>query len=250
MLCSAFFPSSFSRFSRALLVGFALGGILNGSTAQAQQTATPTPQSLPDASASASAILLGKTLGGRLVNCPSGLSLPKALCLYAPHAVETAKPLIAGAFNMASEWQVSGKASRLTPKTDQAILLAPLSDKESLVVINPVALPVIKGAVKGAGYLLESDLAGLIEVKALGGGKYRLSTTGRPALTVTVGHTLATRAGGGTVTLPQAPLTDGKQLIFPLVGVGAFGCTLSGNKVITISCGKESLGVRPIVFEK
>ena len=83
---------------------------------------------------------------------------------------------------------------------------------------------------------------------SLGAGKFRLSTEDQSPLTVTVGQRSA-QTDGGTVELPLAPATDGKNLIFPVSGLRALGCTvtpMAGG--LTVACGVESVGLKPIVF--
>ena len=102
--------------------------------------------------------------------------------------------------------------------------------------------------VKGQPYLLGRDLTGVVNVVSLGAGKFRLNVAGETALTVTAGQKVAVRAGGN-VELPLTPVTDGKNLIFPVAGLRALGCTVSDNAGgLTIACGPDSVGVKPIVF--
>ncbi|MCD0166550.1 hypothetical protein IHN58_12900, partial [Deinococcus sp. 12RED42] len=67
-------------------------------------------------------------------------------------------------------------------------------------------------------------------------------------LTVTVGAKSA-QAAGGAVELPLAPATDGRNLIFPLAGLRALGCTVTpAGSNLTVTCGPDSVGLKPIVF--
>ena len=67
-------------------------------------------------------------------------------------------------------------------------------------------------------------------------------------LTVTVGQKPA-QLGSGTVQLPLVPATDGRNLIFPLAGLRALGCTFTpAGSNVTVACGTASVGLRPIVF--
>ena len=140
------------------------------------------------------------------------------------------------------------------------MLLAEISAKETLVVVDtPAAAPAPSaaaagrpatpaGAVKGEPYLLGSDLKGLANVTSLGAGQFKLERTGQPTLIVTAGKTSA-QLGGGGVTLPLAPVSDGKNLVLPFSALGALGCTSAPNgKVLTVSCGANSVGIKPIVF--
>lgn len=224
----------------------------------------PVRLSVPSNAASALGIEVSGVVSGRLVGCPKALKLSAgALCLYAVSPAAALRPSIkAKLAARAGEWKLSGKASSLavnTGKTLALVLLAEISAKETLVVVDtPAPAPAAAvstgrpampaGAVKGEPYLLGSDLKGLVNVTPLGTGQFRLERSGQSALVVTAGKTAAT-LGGGAVTLPLAPATDGRNLVLPFSALGALGCTAAPNgKVLTVSCGASSVGIKPIVF--
>ncbi|GAA0517891.1 hypothetical protein GCM10008937_26780 [Deinococcus depolymerans] len=213
-------------------------------------------------SVSALAVEVSGVAKGRIVSCPAALKLSvNAVCVYSQTAAGTLRPLVKGKLGARApgDWKTSGKSSVLLAgpvggAADSFVLLSPMSDKETLVVVDAVkvAAPAAKvavpaGIVRGQPYVLGSDLTGVVKVASLGGGKYRLSTDDG-LLTVTVGQKAAL-AAGGAVELPLAPVTDGKNLIFPLAGLRALGCTVTpAGSNLTVACGADSVGLRPIVF--
>ncbi len=225
----------------------------------------PVRLNVPGNAASALGIEVSAVVSGRLLGCPKALKLSAgALCLYAANSASALRPAIKTKLGTrAGEWKLSGKASSLavtSGKTLSLVLLAEISAKETLVVVDtPAAAPAPSaaaagrpatpaGAVKGEPYLLGSDLKGLANVTSLGAGQFKLERTGQPTLIVTAGKTSA-QLGGGGVTLPLAPLSDGKNLVLPFSALGALGCTSAPNgKVLTVSCGANSVGIKPIVF--
>ena len=253
----------------ALLLGALLSAPALAQTAPAAPATTPAApvkgasSSATSRPVSALAVEVSTVVGGRIVSCPAALKLSvNAVCLYSQSGAATLRPLLKGKLAArAGEWKTTGKSSLLTaaPAAGSAanafVLLSPLSDKETLVVVDSlkVAAPAAKvtvpaGVTKGQPYVLGSDLVGVVKVTSLGGGKYRLSTEDDGLLTVTAGQKAAQTAGG-TVELPLAPATDGRNLIFPLAGLRALGCTVTpeGNN-LTVACGADSVGLRPIVF--
>ena len=236
--------------------------------------ATPAPAapkssvrlSVPSNAASALGIEVSGVVGGRLVGCPRTLKLSAgALCLYAQNTAPALRPLIKAKLGArAGDWKMTGQASSLavtSGKTLALVLLAQISPKETLVVVDtPAPAPVAAqsgakrpaapaGIVKGEPYLLGSDLRGLVNVTALSGGQFRLERSGQPPLTVTAGKTGASLGASGSVELPLAPASDGRNLLLPFSALGALGCTATPNgKVLTVACGANSAGVKPIVF--
>lgn len=228
-------------------------------------TATPVKGAASTATnktVSALAVEVGSVVKGRLMDCPASLKLSvNAVCLYVQTPAATLRPLVKGKLAArAGDWKTTGKASVLLVKDIPAnfVMLSALGDKETLVVVD--AAPTVKaaaaparvaapaGVVKGQPYVLGSDLVGVVKVSALGGGKYRLSNADQGTLTVTVGARAA-QTEAGAVELPLAPATDGKNLIFPLAGLRALGCTATPNGgVLTVACGSDSVGLKPIVF--
>ncbi|WP_237724603.1 hypothetical protein [Deinococcus alpinitundrae] len=225
----------------------------------------PVRLNVPGNAASALGIEVSGVVSGRLLGCPKALKLSAgALCLYAANSASTLRPAIKTKLGTrAGEWKLSGKASSLavtSGKSLSLVLLAEISAKETLVVVDtPAAAPAPSvapagrpatpaGAVKGEPYLLGSDLKGLANVTSLGAGQFKLERTGQPTLTVTAGKTSA-QLGGGGVTLPLAPISDGKNLVLPFSALGALGCTSTPNgKVLTVACGANSVGIKPIIF--
>ncbi|AZI43620.1 hypothetical protein EHF33_13400 [Deinococcus psychrotolerans] len=232
--------------------------------APAPATTGPVRLSVPSNAASALGIEVSAVVSGRLLGCPKALKLSAgALCLYAASPAATLRPSIKAKLGTrAGEWKLSGKASSLavnTGKTLALVLLAEISAKETLVVVDTPAAAAATapstgrpampaGAVKGEPYLLGSDLKGLVNVTSLGAGQFKLERSGQSAMVVTAGKTAAL-LGSGAVTLPLAPATDGKNLVLPFSALGALGCTSAPNgKVLTVSCGANSVGIKPIVF--
>lgn len=265
------------RLSLPVTLGLALLG--PASLAQTAPTQTPPAQSTPAQSApaapakapaasattnravSALAVEVGAVVKGRLLDCPASLKLSgNAVCLYVQTPAATLRPLVKGRLAArAGDWKITGKSSVLLVKDTPAnfVMLSALNDKETLVVVDaaptakaaaPARVAVPAGVVKGQPYVLGSDLVGVVKVTALGGGKYRLSNADQGTLTVTVGARAA-QTDAGAVELPLAPATDGKNLIFPISGLRALGCTTTPNGgVLTVACGSDSVGLKPIVF--
>nr|RIY04587.1 hypothetical protein D3W47_11260 [Deinococcus sp. RM] len=260
------------RLSLPVTLGLALFG--PASLAQTAPTQTAPAQSAPAAPAkapaasattnravSALAVEVGSVVKGRLLDCPASLKLSgNAVCLYVQTPAAALRPLVKGRLAArAGDWKTTGKASVLLVKDTPAnfVMLSALNDKETLVIVDaaptakaaaPARVAVPAGVVKGQPYVLGSDLVGVVKVTALGGGKYRLSNADQGTLTVTVGARAA-QTDAGAVELPLAPATDGKNLIFPLAGLRALGCTTTPNGgVLTVACGSDSVGLKPIVF--
>lgn len=269
-------------FSRSLLAPLLLAPLLSG--AALAQTATPAaaPASAPTPATSKAApagsgvsgatspvvsslaVTVGRAVGGgQLVTCPSKLQVSRqAVCIYSKQAPAQARTQIRTslAARAAGDWKLSGQSGSLLVKNAAGqigayVLIAPLGTQESLLVVDAVAVAAAPkttaapaGVVKGQPYLLGKDLVGIVNVVSLGGGKFRLNVPGETALTVTAGQKSAQRAGGN-VDLPLAPVSDGKNLIFPLAGLRALGCTVTdAPRGVTITCGPDSVGVLPIVF--
>lgn len=247
--------------SSALMLSGAAFAQTSAAPAPAQATAAQ-PQAMPSKAVSALAVNLSKAASGRLVNCPQSLKTSGALCLYVKAAPAATRNTVRTALgNLASDWKMAGQSANLLVQSapngpiNAAVLVLSIAEQESLVVLTSVTAPSAPrtaapaGAVKGQPYLLDRDLAGVVNVINLGGGKYRLNAAGKTAVTITVGSKAAQRAGGN-IDLPLAPLSDGKNLIFPLEGLRALGCTTTPQNggVVTLACGSESIGVRPLVF--
>ena len=216
---------------------------------------------------SALAVEVSGAVKGRLISCPKGLKLSgSAVCLYTKNTLPALRSLLRGKLSgrIASDWKTSAanRSSSLIVKSggqNAFVLLAEISATETLVVLDsvaqttsaaPAARPATPaGIVKGAQYVLDSDLKGLVNVAAVGGGTYRMaSVSGGPVLTVTSGKKAAT-LGGGNVELPLAPVSDGKNLIFPVDALRALACTVTPAQVgVTVACGAASASIRPIVF--
>ena len=223
---------------------------------------------VPAANASLSSALAVEVSGfvkGRLVPCPRGLKLASsAVCLYSVNTLPSLRSLLRGklAGRTVGDWKITPgdrSASLLLKVGNQNafVLLAQLSATESLVVVDAVsAKPAASsgttapaGVVKGQQYVLDSDLKGLVNVVALGGGTFRLSSVGSgQSITVSSGKKAASMQSG-SVELPQAPVFDGRNLLFPLEGLRALACTVTpADSGATIACGSASASVRPIVF--
>ncbi len=250
-----------------LSAALSLGVLLPG--AASAQTAAPAPKPATSSAAtteaaSAIAIEVSAAVKGQIVSCPTGLKLsPRAVCLYVPSSVASLRPLIAGKLSgrTAGGWKTSGKANTLLVSQKAGgplgafVLLSALNDKESLVVVDAAQAKVAAakpatpaGVTKGQPYVLGRDLAGVVSVTSQGGGNYRLTTEDGSVLTVTVGRKAA-QTSNGTVELPLAPATDGTNLIFPLDGLRSLGCTVTpAGTNLTVACGADSVGLRPIVF--
>ena len=251
-----------------LMVCAALAGTAHAQTpAPTPAPAAPTPAkpsplrlAVPSNAASSLGIEVSGAVKGRLVGCPKALKLSSnALCFYvATPAATLRSPIKTKLGTRAGEWKMAGKASSLAVTSGSSlalVLLAQISEKETLLVVDipaPVAAggrPVMPaGVVKGEPYLLGTDLKGLVNVTSLGAGQFKLERTGQPTLTVTSGKTSAS-LGGGAVTLPLAPVSDGKNLLFPFSALTSLGCTAAPNgKVLTVACGSNSVGIKPIIF--
>lgn len=245
--------------------------------------ATPAPTSAPPAApvkgnpdtlnvSSALAVEVSGTVKGRLVTCPKNLQLSSsAVCLYTKNTLPVLRSLLRGKFTgrVLSDWKTGAaeKTSSLIVKSgtqNAYVLLAQLSATETLVVVDGIAQAATAqatasqvaqrpamptGIVKGQPYVLDSDLRGLVNVVGVGNGVYRMaSVAGGQVLTVTSGKRAATLGTGG-VELPLAPVSDGKNLLFPLDGLRALACTVTPAQVgVTVACGSASASIRPIVF--
>lgn len=241
-------------------------------TAPAQPARAPLPGAASAATAraaSAVAVEVGGVIKGQIVACPAALKLSvRAVCLYSKNSPTSLRPLIRGklAGKALGDWKTTGTSSTLLASetvngpVGAFVLLRGLSATESLVAIDAVtaaastaARPATPaGVVKGEPYVLGRDLIGVVNVTALGANKYRLNA-GDSALTVTVGAKNAQLSGGqttaGNVELPFVPASDGKNLIFPLLGLRSLGCTVTpAGATVTVACGQASIGLRPIVF--
>ncbi|GGJ60543.1 hypothetical protein GCM10008939_00350 [Deinococcus aquiradiocola] len=215
---------------------------------------------------SALAVEVSGTVKGRLISCPKNLKVTgSAVCLYTQNTLPSLRSVLRGKMNgrIVSDWKTtaSEKSSSMIVRTgmDRAyILLAQLSPTEALVVVDglprtttavPATPAMPAGIVKGQAYVLDTDLRGLVNVASIGNGAYRLaSVAGGPVLTVNSGKKTAT-LGGGSVDLPLAPVSDGRNLLFPVDGLRSLACTVTPAQVgVTVSCGSASANVRPIVF--
>lgn len=199
-----------------------------------------------------------------MVSCPKTFKVSsQAVCLYVKSGLAVLKPTVRNAVGsrVYGDWQNKASSSSLlvqeSGKIAGFVLLSSLTPQETLILVDAAqarpapATAQVKapaGVVKGLPYLLDSDLAGVVNVIDLGSGKYRLNAAGQTAVTISAGSKTAQRAGG-TVQLPQVPLTDGKNLLFPVENLRALGCTVTDSTGgITIGCGSDSVGVKPIVF--
>ena len=257
----------------ALLAASLLPGALaqTAAPAPAPAKASPAPVAavspVTDRTVSGVAIAVSRAVGGQLVSCPSKLKVSRqAVCLYTKRAPAQARTQIRTALGSQAlgDWKLSGPAANpqsgsllvkdTAGKAGAYVLSAPLGAAETLLVVDAVSAPAVSkpaapaGVVRGQPYLLGKDLVGVVNVVGLGGGKFRMNVAGQTPLTVTAGQKTAQR-GTGNVDLPLAPATDGKNLIFPLSGLRALGCTVSdAPKGVTVDCGGDSVGVLPIVF--
>ncbi|GGQ96949.1 hypothetical protein [Deinococcus ruber] len=250
-----------------LLVALGLGVL--APLAQAQTApAAPAPaatSSVPSAAASLSSALGVEVSGfikGRLVPCPKGLKLASsAVCLYTVNTLPSLRSLLRGklAGRTVGDWKTTpgDKSASLLLKVNNQnafVLLAQLSATESLVVLDAVSAKAAAGTaapagvVKGQAYVLDSDLKGLVNVVALGGGTFRLSSVGGQVITVASGKKAASMQSG-SVELPAAPIFDGKNLLFPLEGLRSMACTVTpAESGATVACGSASASIRPIIF--
>ncbi len=266
------------RVAGLLLAGLSGAVSAQGTAAPARPASTPAAPARPAASASVSAattkaasslaVEVSGTVRGQIVSCPAALRVgASAVCLYVQNAPAALRPLVRGKLGARAlgDWKStpSGKASSLlvssAPNGPVAayVLLTALGDRETLVVVDaanpavaqaasPSTAPV--GIVKGQPYVLGRDLVGVVSVTSLGSGKFRLLGASGQPLTVTVGQKTA-QLGNGSVELPLLPATDGRNLIFPLAGLRALGCTLTpAGANVTVACGTASVGLKPIVF--
>ena len=251
----------FARPPRTLTL-LALAALTLGMQAGSAPTA---PSSATSQAVSAVAVDISAAVRGQIVTCPAALKLsPSAVCLYVKSGAASLRPLIKGrlATRAVGEWKTAGKASTLLVSAKAGdpvgafVLLSTLADQESLVVVDAVQARAAAagtpkapaGITRGQPYVLGSDLAGVVKVTSLGAGKFRLSVPDQSTLTVTVGQRKA-QTDGGSVELPLAPATDGKNLIFPVSGLRALGCTVTpAGKDMTVACGADSIGLKPIVF--
>ncbi len=233
-------------------------------TSAAPRAGTVAASGVTSPSASATAITVNRAIKGQFLKCPASLKVSKqAVCLYVKTAASSLQPTIKSSLGnlVLGDWKTSGKASSLLVRDSPNgnlgafVLLSALTPTESLVVIDGITVKAAAkpaapaGVVKGQPYLLDRDLAGVVNVVNLGGGKYRMNVAGQTAITITSGSKTAQRAGGN-VDLPLAPVSDGKNLIYPVSGLRALGCTTTdAGKGITIACGPDSVGVTPIIFQ-
>lgn len=258
--------SAFSKAAFALSLGLTCFPGL----AAAQGTPAPATRAAisvaTNRAVSSVAVEISAAVKGKIMPCPKALKVSaSAVCLYVQSPPATLRPLVRGKLGTraAGDWKAAGKSSSLLVSAAAGgpasafLLMTPLGDRESLLVVEGPPQTATKaaarpatpaGAVKGQPYVLGRDLAGVVNVASLGGGKFRLTRAGGEPLTVTAGQKTA-QLGGGSVELPLVPATDGTNLIFPLTGLRALGCTLTpAGAGVTVACGSESVGLRPIVF--
>lgn len=250
---------SYMRPSQAIF-GLSVLALLGTANAQTAKVSSATNKVV-----SGLAIEVSGAIKARMTSCPSKLKLSaSAICLYAQNTPANLRPLIRNALGgrALGEWKQLKTASSLLVSgsnngpLNAYVFMTPLSDKETLLVLDQASAKTASantsaaapaGVTKGQPYVLASDLVGVVKVAALGGGKYSLVANGQ-TMTVVVGQTSA-QLGSGQIQLPLAPATDGKKLIFPLSGLRSLGCTLTPTgEVVTVACGKASLGLRPIIF--
>lgn len=245
-----------------------LGLCLMGAAGAAGAQGTAAPVSANTArTVSSVAVEISGTVKGQIVACPKTLKVSSAaVCLYVKSTPATLRPLVRGRLGARAlgDWRTaaSGKASSLLVSGTAGgpvgafVLMAPLTDQEALLVVDApqgaaptAARPAAPaGVTPGQPYVLGSDLVGVVNVASLGGGKFRLTRADQTALTVVAGQKAA-QLGSGSVELPLAPATDGKNLIFPLAGLRALGCTFTpAGANVTVACGAASIGLKPIVF--
>ncbi|MBB5233230.1 hypothetical protein [Deinococcus budaensis] len=259
------------------VAGLLLTGGLSSASAQATTPtapAAPRPAAAPGTAVSAAtaravssvAVEISGTVRGQIVSCPKTLKVSAAaVCLYVQNTPSSLRPLVRGKLGTRAlaDWKTSGQASSLLVSgaangpVAAFVLMAPLSERETLLVVDVAQAPAASGAarpatpagvVRGQPYVLGRDLVGVVNVTSLGGGRFRLSRTGGETLTVTAGQKGA-QLGSGTVELPLVPATDGTNLIFPLAGLRSLGCTFTpAGSNVTVACGSASVGLKPIVF--
>lgn len=260
--------SAFSKTAFALSLGLTCfpGLVAAQGTPAPRAAQAPSVSAATNRAVSSVAVEISAVVKGKIVSCPKTLKVSaSAVCLYVQNAPASLRPLVRGRLGAraAGDWKTAGQSSSLLVSAAAGgpasafVLLSPLGDRESLVVVDApqqtatraAARPATPaGVVKGQPYVLGRDLAGVVNVAALGGGKFRLTRAGGEPLTVTAGQKTA-QLGGGSVELPLVPATDGTNLIFPLAGLRALGCTLTpAGAGVTVACGSESVGLRPIVF--
>lgn len=223
---------------------------------------------ITDPTTSAVVVKISGALKSKMMSCPSKLQVSKSgVCLYATASLDQARKTIQTtlAGQAIGKWKREATSSSLlisnnatkSPKITSFILLHRISNTETLVVVDALAKPVPigaskpqmpKGAVKGEPYLLDSDLIGVLKVGKLAKGQYKMSIPGQEDVVVMAGSTTAQRKSG-QVQLNIAPVTDGKNLLFPLSGLPPLGCKVSkAKKGVTVTCGRQSVDVLPIVF--
>lgn len=242
------------------------------SSAQPKTKVATSPKAsiITDRTTSAVIIKVSKALQSKLVGCPSKLEVsPHGVCLYAKSSLPQTRTTIQSTLDkqVFGKWKNKAKSSSLLirdrttkdAKITSFVLLHWMSNTETLVVVDALKKPIPigssstpqmpKGTVKGEAYLLDSDLTGVVTINRLGKGQYIMSVPGQEDITVIAGSTAAQRKGG-QIQLNVAPVTDGKHLLFPLSGLSALGCKISKAKKtgITVACGQQSVGVKPIVF--
>lgn len=254
-------PASRNACTLTLLI--LLGGASLAQTTPAKPGTPPTPASAATSrNTSALAIEVNGVIKGQFLDCPVALKLsPRAVCFFVKNTAANLRPLIKTklAARAAGDWKTGGKSSVILVQ-DSAnqegsfVLISALNDQESLVSFDAAQAkaappkPAPTGVTKGEPYVLGSDLVGVVSVTNLGLGKYTLAADGSPPLTVTVGQKSA-QTSSGKIELPLPPATDGKNLIFPLNGLRALGCTVAKDgSALTVACGKNSIGLKPIVF--
>lgn len=255
--------------ARSCFLGLSLGLAAAQSAAPATAPAAKaTVSSATTRPVSSVAVEISKAARGQIVSCPKTLKVSAAaVCLYVKASAANTRPLVRTTLGARAlgDWKTTGKASSLlvgaaaNGPLSAYVLLTSLTETETLLVVDaapavaakaaPTARPATPaGAVKGQPYVLGQDLAGVVSVSSLGGGKYRLSRAGGETLTVTAGQKGA-QLGSGSVELPLAPVSDGTHLLLPLADLRALGCTLTpAGSGVTVACGTASVGVRPIVF--
>ncbi len=241
-------PFSIARRAAALgLLALAVSAAAQGTTqVPAPSTAAP-GTAVPTGAAAAAAVELSSAIGGRVINCPSGLRISdQAVCLFASGTVDGFKPRVKARLGerVIEDWKTraGSKNASLLFKSGEDItyvLLAQANSGSVLAVIDAPASSVAGSTSTKIAFVAASDLKSLLTVQAADtvGTFTRL---GQSAV-VTAGNRAA-RLNGTSLQLPGAPYAQGGQLYVPVVMLRNLGCTVAepvGNKV-SVTCGAKT----------
>ena len=213
-----------------------------------QAPATQAPGSaVPTGAAAGAAVELSGAIGGRVINCPTGLRISdQAVCLFASGTVDALKPKVKARLGnrVIEDWKTragSKNASLLFKSGNDItyVLLAQANPGSVLAIIDAPASGAAGSTSAQIAFVAANDLKAVLTVQAADTvGTF--SRLGQSAV-VTAGNRAA-RLNNTSLQLPDAPFSQGGQLYVPAVLLRNLGCSVTepvGSKV-NVTCGSKT----------